>query len=299
MPFELSQEFVSLISTPVIVVFILIEFIYSFQKGKFLYSWKETLTNLYLTLITIGFNLLTAGFYLFVFTFFYEYRLFKIENAWLYWFALIVIQDFLYYWLHYVDHYSRFFWAIHVTHHNSTEYNLTTGFRSSVFQPFYRFIYYFPLACMGFEPLDILVVYSVTQIWGIFVHTQTIKKLPNWMEAIFVTPSHHRVHHASNVVYLDKNMGMFLIIWDKLFGTFQKELDEEPVVYGLTTNPENRGPLNIIFHEFKAIFKDLVAKKTNLVSKIKYVFYPPGWSHDGSTMTSSQLRKEWHKKKTI
>jgi hypothetical protein len=116
-----------------------------------------------------------------------------------------------------------------------------------------------------------------------------------FLEYFLVTPSHHRVHHASNVKYLDKNMGMFLIIWDKLFGTFQKEEESEPVKYGLTTNIKSYNPLKMVFHEWENIIKDL-QKKTTFKNKLLYIFGPPGWSHDGSTKTSSQLQTEMQNK---
>ena len=147
---------------------------------------------------------------------------------------------------------------------------------------------------MGFKGIDIMFMYAATQIYGILVHTQLINKM-GILEYVFVTPSHHRVHHGSNVRYLDKNMGMFLIIWDKLFGTFQAEEATDPVKYGLTTNIKTYNPITMVFHEWKNIFSDL-KKKTSLKNKLMYVFGPPGWSHDGSTKTSSQLRAELQKK---
>jgi sterol desaturase/sphingolipid hydroxylase (fatty acid hydroxylase superfamily) len=203
----------------------------------------------------------------------------------------------MFYWLHRVDHYCRFFWAVHVTHHSSEEFNLTVGFRSSVFQPLYRFIYFIPIAFMGFKGIDIMFAYSATQIFGILVHTQTIRKL-GFLEYIIVTPSHHRVHHGSNVRYLDKNLGMFLIIWDKLFGTFQAEDEKDPVKYGLTKNLDSQNPVTLVFHEWKNIFSDLVGKRGPLRAKLMYVFGPPGWSHDGSTKTSKQLRDELKRKES-
>src|SRR6185295_952441 len=135
------------------------------------------------------------------------------------------------YWLlHFVDHKCRFFWAIHVTHHSSEEYNLTTGFRSSVFQPFYRTIYFLPLPFLGFHPLDILFMYAATQLYGVLVHTEWNLRL-GWLEHLLVTPSHHRVHHASNGRYIDKNMGMVFIVWDKIFGTFAPEDPADPPRY--------------------------------------------------------------------
>ena len=211
-----------------------------------------------------------------------------------YWVLLVILEDFVYYWLHRFDHEIRLFWAIHVTHHSSEKMNFTVGFRSSVFQPLYRFIYFIPLALLGFKPLDMVFVYAATQIWGIFVHTEFIRKM-GWLEYILVTPSHHRVHHGSNPKYLDKNMGMFLIIWDKLFGTFQQELSAEayePISYGLTKNIEKPGPVNIIFHEWKQIWIDCTRKDVSSSDKWKYLFGPPGWSHDGSRLTSNQLREK-------
>ena len=236
-------------------------------------------------------------FYISVLAWSYQHHFFKIENAYWYWFALFILEDFTFYTEHRIDHYCRLFWAVHVTHHSSQEFNLTTGFRSSVLQPVYRFIYFIPLALLGFRPLDIVFMYSLTQTYGILVHTQYINKMPAWFEAIFVSPSHHRVHHASNVIYLDKNMGMCLIIWDKLFGSFQEELKEEPVKYGLTKEIKNHThPLKIIFHEWQGIQKD-ISKKIPLPLRLKYLFMPPGWSHNGATKTTGELRKELRQKK--
>jgi len=135
-------------------------------------------------------------------------------------------------------------------------------------------------------------MYSATQIWGIFVHTELIRKM-GWLEYILITPSHHRVHHASNAKYLDKNMGMFLVIWDKMFGTFQPELPAEeyqPIKYGLTKNLENPNAATIVFHEWVAIFKDVFQKNISFRERWNYLFGPPGWSHDGSRLTSEQMR---------
>ena len=290
-----SRETIFLIlSVPFYALLIGAEVIMSNWKGHRFYSLKQTLQNVYLTLLNGGLDLLLRGlFYISVLTFCYNNRFFEIENPWLYWPLLFLLEDLAFYVEHRIDHYCRLFWAVHVTHHSSEEFNLTTGFRSSVFQPVYRFIYFIPLALAGFHPLDIVFMYSLTQTYGIIVHTQYVKKMPAWFEAIFVSPAHHRVHHASNLVYLDKNMGMCLIIWDKLFGTFQKELPSEPVKFGLAKPIENLAhPLNLVFHEWKGIAKDL-RKPVNFKQKLKYLFMPPGWSHDGSSKTASELRKEF------
>ncbi|PWU00106.1 MAG: sterol desaturase family protein [Bacteroidetes bacterium] len=289
----LREQILIFVSTPIYVFIIGLEILLSNYHHRKLYTWKGALNNLYLMLLNSGIDLLFRGIYILVLAYFYERRIISISSAFVYWFLLVIIEDFLYYWLHRFDHEIRFFWAVHVTHHSSEEMNFTVGFRSSVFQPLYRFIYFIPLALAGFKPIDIVFIYSATQIWGIFVHTELIKKM-GWMEYILVTPSHHRVHHASNPKYLDKNMGMFLIIWDKLFGTFQPELPGEKyeaMKYGLTKPLEKEDPVNVVFHEWKTIWSDLRRKDITWKQKFKYLFGPPGWSHDGSRHTSEELRK--------
>ncbi len=281
-----------LISIPVYAILISLEIILSNYSNRKYYTFRDTIQNVYLTLVNAGLDLILRwAFYVSVLMWSYQNHFFEIKNPWLYWFLLFILEDLAFYIEHRIDHYSRIFWAVHVTHHSSEEFNLTTGFRSSVLQPVYRFIYFIPIALMGFKPLDIVFMYSITQTYGILVHTRYINKMPAWFEAIFVSPSHHRVHHASNLKYLDKNMGMCLIIWDKIFGTFQNELPEEPVRYGLAKPVQSKSPMSIIFHEWLDIKKDL-SKKTTTANKLKYLFMPPGWSHDGSSKTASELRKE-------
>ncbi len=281
-----------LISIPLYSLLIGAEILFSNWQHKKFYSVKETLQNVYLTLLNAGLDaLLRWLFYISVLMWCYNHHFFKIEHTFLYWFLLFLLEDFAFYIEHRVDHYCRIFWAVHVTHHSSEEYNLSTGFRSSVLQPVYRFIYFIPITLMGFHPLDVVFMYSITQTYGILVHTQYINKMPKWFEWLFVSPSHHRVHHASNVIYLDKNMGMCLIIWDKIFGTFQEELPTEPVRYGLTkptTHPYNTA--KVVLHEWHNIGKDL-QKKTSFFTKLKYLFMPPGWSHDGSSKTAREMRR--------
>ncbi len=285
---EFRESLLILVSLPIYVIVIGGELLYSYFHQKQYYTGKGILANVYLSALNFSLDILVRGICLFILNYFYQFKFFEIQHVVLYWIVLLFAEDLMYYWLHRVDHYCRFFWAVHVTHHSSEEFNLTVGFRSSVFQPLYRFIYFIPLALCGFRGIDIMFMYAATQIFGILVHTQTIKKL-GFLEYIIVTPSHHRVHHGSNVKYLDKNLGMLFIFWDKLFGTFQPE--DEKVKYGLTKNIEKHNPLTMVFHEWKNIFIDL-KKGRSFKDKILYVFGPPGWSHDGSTKTSNQLRAE-------
>ncbi len=285
------EQLLILISTPLYLFIIGLELLLTNYGHKKVYTWKDTAVNVYLMILNACIDIFVRGGYLLVLNYFFHYQFFSFTNAIVYWIMLLVLEDFMYYWLHRFDHEVRLFWAVHVTHHSSSQLNFSVGFRSSVLQPLYRFIYFIPLALLGFKPLDIVFIYSATQIWGIFVHTELIKKM-GWLEYILVTPSHHRVHHASNPKYLDMNMGMFLIIWDKLFGTFQPELDEyQPIKYGLTKSIEKETPLTIVFHEWTGIRKDLLRRDIGWKEKLLYVFGPPGWSHDGSRKTSQELRQ--------
>ncbi len=281
-------------AAPFYLLIIGLEIVLSHLQHKKIYSFGDTAANTYLMLLNGGLDILCRLVYMAILGYFYQRAWIHISSVFLYWLVLVLLEDMLYYWLHRFDHEIRLFWAVHVTHHSSQKMNFTVGFRSSVLQPLYRFIYFIPLAVLGFRPIDILLVYASTQIWGIFVHTELIRKM-GWLEYVLVTPSHHRVHHGSNPKYLDKNMGMFLIIWDKLFGTFQPELSEEeyePISYGLTKNIENPSAFSLVFHEWKQIWMDFTQKGISFNMRLRYLFGPPGWSHDGSRMTSRELQEK-------
>jgi len=292
------EQLIIITTTPLYTIVIVGEILLSNYQNRYYYTIKDTITNLYLMFLNGGLDLLSRGITWGILAYLFKFHFLEIQNPILYWLLLFLAEDFLYYLLHVVDHYTRFFWASHVTHHSSEQFNLTVGFRSSVFQPLYRFIYFIPLSLFGFEVVDIAVMYSITQIYGILVHTSYFPKLNKMpyklLEYVFVTPSQHRVHHASNTEYLDKNMGMCLSIWDRMFGTFQEEIDDLPIRYGLTYPLENRGAANIVFHAWIDLWNDL-NKPSSFTTKIKLLFMPPGWSPDGSTKTSKELRKELYK----
>lgn len=291
--YSLREQIILLWSTPFYVAVIAIEILLTnIRLNKKSYTLRDTSNNVLLTLCNAAVDTAFKLAYLWMLTLVYNKSPF---HGWgfglTYWLCLLIGEDFAYYWLHRFDHEIRFFWAVHVTHHSSPHFNFSTGFRSSVFEPLYRFIYFIPLAWLGFRPLDILFMYSATQIWGTLVHTEMVGKL-GWLEYIFVTPSHHRVHHGSNPKYLDKNMGMFLIVWDKLFGTFQEELPEDeyaPIHYGLTKDIDQKNFFNLIFHEWIQIYKDATMKGLTFTERIHYIFGAPGYSHDGSRKTSAQM----------
>lgn len=285
------EETLLLVTTPIFVVLILAEMLISHFAHKELYNTKDTAINLLCTSLNFLNDLIFRGVTLFILSWANQFAFMSWEHNWVYWILLFLGQDLAYYVLHYADHYSRFFWAAHSTHHSSEKFNFTVAIRSSVFQPYYRFIFYLPLAFFGFDALHIVFMYAACQVYGFWVHTELVKKMPAWFEYIFVTPSHHRVHHASNVKYLDSNMGMVLIIWDRLFGTFVEEDEHEPVVFGLTKNLNSYHPIKVVFNEWSQIAQDL-KKNTSLLKKLGYVFAPPGWSHDGSSFTSKQLKNK-------
>ena len=173
---QFQEQVLLLFSLPIYLFFIPLEILLSHFNGWKLYSIKETIANIYLNLVNFGVDLLLRGVALFVLLFFAQFKLSIDWHPYVYWFFLFICEDFLFWLEHFVDHHVRFFWAAHVTHHSSEEYNLTTGFRSSVFMPFYRYLYFIPLALLGFRPMDILFMYAITQLNGILVHTQAVKK---------------------------------------------------------------------------------------------------------------------------
>jgi len=201
------------------------------------------------------------------------------------WLAALLVDDFAYYWFHRAHHEVRLFWAAHVTHHSSRQYNLATALRQT-WVPMTSLPFYAPLALLGFDPVMLATVHGINLLYQFWIHTEAIDRLGP-LEAVLNTPSHHRVHHASNVQYLDRNYGGMLIVWDRLFGTFEREV--EAPVYGLTKNIATRNPFAIAFHEFVAIARDL-ARPNRLAVRLGLVFQPPGWSADGSTRTARQMR---------
>lgn len=206
--------------------------------------------------------------------------------------ACLIAQDFVYYYKHYAAHRVRWFWSAHVVHHSSEHYNLSTALR----QPWNNHITGFvllssPLVLLGFHPLLIGFVGAVNLIYQFWIHTEMIDKMPRWFEFVFNTPSHHRVHHATNPQYLDSNFAGILIIWDRLFGTFVAEDTSDPVKYGVVKPIETFNPVKIAFGELLTIIKDAAGPGLSLRQRVGYIFGPPGYSHDGSRETSDDLKR--------
>jgi sterol desaturase/sphingolipid hydroxylase (fatty acid hydroxylase superfamily) len=210
--------------------------------------------------------------------------------AWYVWILCQLLDDFTYYWFHRQNHMIRFLWAAHIVHHSSDNFNLGTAVRNGWFTILYKPFFYMWLPAIGFPPEMVIVCLGIEALWQFQLHTTYVPKL-GIIEKLFNTHTMHQVHHARNLEYMDKNHGGFLNIFDKLFGTW-KELDETiPIEYGVTKPPNSYNPLVILTHEYKDIWNDM-KKSPNLYHKFMYAFGPPGWSHDGSTLTIKQIRKQ-------
>ncbi|HEX5659318.1 MAG TPA: sterol desaturase family protein [Polyangiales bacterium] len=218
----------------------------------------------------------------------YAHRFFTIETSFASWIAALLARDFTYYWAHRMDHEHRFMWAAHVTHHSSQELHLATAVRQSWTQPLVNRWFELPLVLAGFHPLLIASVAGVSSLYQFFLHTELVGKLGP-LEWVLNTPSHHRVHHASNTQYLDRNHGGIFIVWDRLFGTFAEERADEPLVYGLTKNVHGYNWLYLTFHEWLALGRE-VARATTWRERVGLIVHAPGWSIDGSTLTAAQMR---------
>ncbi len=188
--------------------------------------------------------------------------------------AAVTAWDFVYYWDHRFMHTSRYMWAIHVVHHSSEHYNLSTALRQPVAEAFGTFMPFGALSLFGIRPELVETARGINLLYQYWIHTETIGRLGP-AEAALNTPSHHRVHHGSNKRYLDRNHGSILIWWDKLFGTFEPE--DEPVVYGLTQNINTFNPLRIASHEYAEILRD-VAASTSWNERLSYLIRGPGWA---------------------
>ena len=202
-----------------------------------------------------------------------------------------VLDDLRYYWVHRFGHRIRWVWASHVNHHSSQHYNLTTALRQTWTGTFtFMMVVRAPLILLGFHPAMVLFVGGLNLIYQFWIHTEAIGRMPRWFEAVMNTPSHHRVHHGRNPRYLDANYAGVFIIWDKMFGTYVPELDEEKPVYGLVHNLGTFNPLRVAFHEWIGIWRDVMQREISWRDRVMYMVAPPGWSHDGSRDTSDTIR---------
>ncbi len=264
-------------AAPAILLLMLLEVWYSRRKALKLYTdHHDTAASLTMgfgnTLLSIPAKILFIGALFLA----YDYRIFEFDftaNPWL-WLLLIPAEDLCFYWKHRAGHRIHIFWAAHVNHHSSEQYNLSTALRQTWPGAFYGFVFWIPLPFLGVHPMLVLAAKGINLLYQFWIHTQAIGRLPRWFEYVFNTPSHHRVHHGSNPKYIDKNYAGIFILWDRLMGTFQEE--DEKVVYGLSKNINTYNPLKIAFHAWASMLVDIRAAKT-LREKLLIPIMEPSW----------------------
>ena len=279
-------------AVPVFVLLILIEIMWAKRNAPEKYEPRDTLTSLAFGVGSTAAGALTAGLVVTLFYGAYQYRLFDIGWMWWAWIICFVVDDLAYYLFHRSAHQVRWFWASHVNHHSSQHYNLSTALRQS-WTGFIAlgFIFRLPLVLIGFDPAMVFFCGAINLIYQFWIHTEAIGKLPRWFEYVMNTPSHHRVHHATNPRYLDRNYAGTFIIWDRIFGTFTEEVEGEKIRYGIVKQLGTFNLLWSVFHEWIGIAQDLWSAPWQ--HKFSYIWRPPGWSHDGSRDTSDSIRAQW------
>ncbi len=238
---------------------ITIEALYSYYTKKKLYDVKDSLVNIFLGVSGVLMRVLTKGVWLALWIYLYQFAPFKVKESFWSWVLLFLLNEFVYYWFHRFSHENKYLWAVHVNHHSSEKLNFTTAARLPFFNLILHNFFWIPLLFLGFSPMMIFTVENINFLFAFVQHTQVIKKLP-YLDFVFNTPSHHRVHHSSNEEYLNKNYGSTLIIFDRMFGTFKNEKDDIVIKYGIPKNIKTYNPLKVIFHEWLNIFKQKTIK---------------------------------------
>ena len=271
---ELTYQQVYLIGLPIVIVFILIEVLFSSLNNKKLYRKNDTLCTIGLLTGNILMVFLVKGITLAIHIYLYQYRILDLSSLipiWMMWILAFVLIDLVFYFYHRVSHRSRFLWAVHMSHHSSEEMNFAVSFRQAWLGPISKIPFFMVLPLIGFDPVIVAVAGVLSTLWGIFGHTQIIRNLGP-LEWVFVTPSHHRVHHGANEVYIDKNYGNFLIIWDRFFGTFEAE--KEKVKFGLVKNVNTFNPIKITIMGWQDIYRDIKKSKSSKEA-FDHFFGPP------------------------
>ena len=279
-------------AVPFFVALVVAEMVWAARRHPDKYEPRDTLTSLGLGLGSTVAGALAAGAIYAAATWLYDHRVLTVPVTWWAWGLCFVLDDLDYYLFHRSAHRVRWFWASHVNHHTSQHYNLSTALRQTWTGPLAgSFLFRIWPAFIGFHPAMILTVGAANLVYQFWIHTEMIGRLPRWFEAVFNTPSHHRVHHATNPLYLDRNYAGVLIIWDRLFGTYQREQDDLPIRYGTVKQLGSFHLLHAVFHEWRAMLADLWRAPWRY--KLSYLVTPPGWSHDGSRDGSDAIRARW------
>lgn len=283
------------LAIPAFVFMMLAEMLLVRTRGRGAYDWRDTATSLSLGLGNTAAGLLFGGAIAAAGLAVARHAVFDIGWQWWAWALCFVLDDLLYYVFHRSAHRVRWFWASHVNHHSSQHYNLSTALRQT-WTGFFAlsFAFRLPLFLIGFEPAMIVFCGGLNLIYQFWIHTEVVGRLPRWFEAVMNTPSHHRVHHATNARYLDANYAGVFIIWDRMFGTFVPEQADDPCRYGIVRNLPGFNPLWAAFHEWIAIARD-VLRARSWRDRLRYLVGPPGWSPDGSRDTADAIKARWRR----
>jgi sterol desaturase/sphingolipid hydroxylase (fatty acid hydroxylase superfamily) len=281
------------LAIPAFVLLVLAEMIVARLKDRRRYCPKDTLASLGLGFGSSIAGILSGGLIFAAATWVHQFRLLDIGYAWWAFILCFVLDDLAYYVFHRSAHRVRWFWASHVIHHSSQHYNLSTALRQT-WTGFFSlaFLFRMPLFLIGFPPALVFFCAGVNLVYQFWIHTEAIGRMPKWFEAVMNTPSHHRVHHATNARYLDRNYAGVFIIWDRMFGTFEPERNDDRPRYGIV---RQLGSFNILwaaFHEWIGIAGDMW-RAPGWRNKLYYLIREPGWSHDGSRETSDTIRARW------
>jgi len=292
---------------PAFIILIILEILFSLKYNPELYKWKDLATS---GTMGVGSAFLAAGAKAFSLVLFAAvYILFNPENemgvrtnilggwavfgfgAWYIWLICQILDDFSYYMVHRANHEVRVLWAAHIVHHSSDHYNLGTAVRNGWVTLFYKPFFYMWICALGFHPIMLMTCLSIEAFWQYQLHVQWMPRF-GWLEKIFNLHKHHEVHHSSDMEYLDKNHGGYLIIFDRIFGTFKDKDDSKPVNYGVLHPPNSHNPIKVLTHEYVNIWNDVINANT-WKGRFMYVFGPPGWNEeDGSSKTVKAMQRE-------
>jgi sterol desaturase/sphingolipid hydroxylase (fatty acid hydroxylase superfamily) len=263
----------TLLAIPAFLSLLALELAWARRRRRVVAGPRDTAASLAMGVGSVLVGLAWGGVALAAYGALHRHRLFELGSGAGVFALALLADDFAYYWFHRLHHEVRLLWASHVPHHSSRRYNLSTALRQS-WTPMTALPFWAPLAWLGFDPALLVTVHGLNLLYQFWIHTELVERCPAWFEAVFNTPSHHRVHHGSNPRYLDRNYGGILILWDRLFGSFEAE--REPVRFGLTHDIDTYDPLRIAFGEFAAAARD-AARAPAWSARLEALFGPPGW----------------------
>ena len=273
------------LAIPAFILLVVAEAVFDAAMRRDLYEVKDTAASLTMGIGNVMVSLVSKGMVFAVFAWVNRFAFFSIGYQWWAWILAFFADDFSYYWFHRTSHECRFFWASHVVHHSSQRYNLGTALRQTWTGGFFSFVFWLWMPLVGFQPIMIFTMQAISLLYQFWIHTETVRHI-GVLELVINTPSHHRVHHATNPQYIDRNHAGILIIWDRLFGSFEPE--QEPCVYGLTTNINSFNPLRIAFHEWMDMWRD-VRRAPDLHGKLVSLLGNPGATYSKENVPSSEL----------